>query len=289
MPWIRLERVLCGFGAALMAAGGVSLPQNVWAFSASVDRFEQVGNTTPGADEFNDGLVSPWSALFGTADEASGFLTLSSPGQVDPQPQGFSIERSDVISSYDQTRQFGFRNDSGDFTGTATFAAALPAIRESIGIAAHYAYLGSGGLLHDVVIAALTNLDPVTAALLGVAPGLVVSQQRMVSRFPSEEFIAAEDGALAPVVLPLSPGPVLVRISFNDSRNEFTTGVSLNGGLDFFSPLPPVTSNLAGFEGVWELHASRIVPEPGTSVLLALGLAVLARRGRIPPTERHDS
>ncbi len=50
-------------------------------FIDQVERFEVTGNL-PGSfvDEFDDGVVAPWSADAGTVSESGGLLNLSSPG-----------------------------------------------------------------------------------------------------------------------------------------------------------------------------------------------------------------
>ncbi len=246
-------------------------------FAYAVDHFEITGNA-PGSlsDDFNDGILAPWTLLVGTAVEAGGVVTLSNPGwhfllTFFPEPVLLDISEIRAPSSFDVT------DGLGSFTSTSRWDSAL--LPEPPG--GYFAMIFSSSISateKESLAAFFVNRSPANAGNAGASEtGLAVGQSRHVM----------EDGAVASLesaYFSIDPtrvtGDVFLRLAFDDTTNLVTTSFSTDGGSTFLTPFASVTSSMTGTGG-WALSAdpSRLlstVPAHSSKALLVLSLALFA-------------
>ena len=214
---------ICLFGGAV-ARG---------AYRYSLDRFEITGNLPiSGRDEFDNGIVSPWTVYDPTVTEAGGVVTLASPGTTEPlDAPGFS-GRSEMtyFGASGFSGPYLVQEGRGDFQATARWVRAVPAPGQMFGM-----NLTCDSVPEDEVSIWLAHVEPGAAAFLSVSPGLNV----LLMRSTSLEDIEAQAVKVEPDQI---TGDVLFELRFDDSDDTFTGVYSLDGGSTSQAPFTPVAS-----------------------------------------------
>lgn len=220
-----------------------------------------------GAADFSDPAidVSEFQQGTGTVTHNGTALSFISPGVVNVAPPPISSELS------------YFMTPVALVTGsTATLETLWEppslALGDSIYVNALNLDLATGDLAEAVRIE-ITNRTSLAAAEFGQAAGLNMA---ILYAAPGSGIEEVYDIALGS----MPTGDVLFRVAYNSSAGTLDALISLDGGItidhqrSFASVAGP-----GGFGAlVAQVGAGNVVPEPSTSVLILLGLAVLARR-----------
>jgi hypothetical protein len=284
MPWqdtVRFFALVTFFGVT------ISMPSLAThtTFEYRAERFEVSGNL-PGfiADEFDDGIVSPWTPRFGTIYEENGHMVLTDPGvhSIFPGAPNIILDRSDVDAPATYNVQDGF----GDFTAISEWLPVIPDLPGGL-----YGTMMMNPLSPTTVETISLHVLNISQAIVDESPhggvaGLQIAQSRLVFETGGNTGTVTyqENHLFDPVDL---TGNVVMRLSFNDSNNQMTQSFSLDGGSTFHSPFTPIPTTLdAGIAPArWQLigDPATLIPEPSTALLLSTGLLGLAahRRGRV--------
>jgi hypothetical protein len=277
--------------ATIIAAIGLFFSTPVVAetiFEYKVNSFEVTGNL-PGynIDNFDDGVLAPWTTLFGTTAEVGGYAVLSNPG-FPMSPPGYpniTMERSDIIAP----GGFNVVDGYGNFTATSMWFPIDPDPPGGFyGMNLDYQISATEREILGIDVAHLSNI--VANNLTGGPGGLQIIQVRWVYEYnPSTgEF---GEGTFEEIGWYLfdeedMTGDIGLRLFFDDSTNQVTMSFSLDGGETFLSPLSPMTSSISNeYSTMWMITGDPMeyIPEPSTFLMLAAGLALLAvlpRRGK---------
>jgi hypothetical protein len=202
-------------------------------FSGSCDRFEVDGNvfgpadgTPDQVDEFDDGVLGPnWATLVGTVTESGGFLTAHNPGFDVSFFPGVTIDASNAENTTDVV------NGGGDFTATSYWTTTLPDVNRGY----HFQLYGIGS---GVEAAGLTvnNSDGTIASTQGAFVGYSITQAVTfvlgASGVPQSDSVQIQASDLT--------GPLVLRMAFDDASDTLTCSFSLDGGVTFQSPFPPL-------------------------------------------------
>jgi hypothetical protein len=217
------------FGAWCAVAGPATAHHTI--FSSSVERFEIDGNafgpadgTLDQIDEFDDGVLAPnWGVLVGTAVEAGGVVTLKNPGLDVSLVPGVTLDVSNVENTTDVA------NGAGDFTATSYWVATPLGTNREI----HFQLYGLGSTIEAAGIT-IQNLDAATAGPNPVG----YSATQSVSFFgggggtPQMATVAINQADIT--------GPIVLRMAFDDATDMMTCSFSIDGGVTFQSPFPPM-------------------------------------------------
>jgi len=221
-------------------------------FSYSVDRFEVDGNVfgpKDGAldfvDEFDNGTIAPdWVPLLGTNVESGGVVTLENPG-TDYVIGGTSVDVSNIEN------EDAVVNGSGDFTATAYWLPSWALTDQEF----HFQLYELGPVIESVGL----SVGSASAAVPPVITGPSISQ--------ALTQISGTYNTLAYNTVSIDPndvtGQIVLRISFDDATNTVTNSFSLDGGVTFQSPFPPIPAFAAVSEYEFLLGAGVIeTPSP---------------------------
>lgn len=241
-------------------------------YNNQVDYFEVVGNQ-PGNlhDDFNDGVIAPWSVTEGTAYEANGYMTLTTPGYVSGPIEidgaSWMSERSDVVSG-DGFDVFG---GQGNFTATSRWATGAPGENSFYGITlSTWTISTSTDITFNLNV---YNLDSYYADAIGIPSGLGIwflmhnetTDDMTFQTFALESSVFTDD--------------VLLQLMFDDSADQFTAAFSTDGGATLFeNEFTPFSFDLEVDDVDWYLESEQWIPEPATLSLLALGGLLLRKR-----------
>jgi hypothetical protein len=222
-------------------------------FSSSVDRFEVDGNVFGPSDgvldfvdEFDDGTLAPeWSVLLGSATEAGGVATMHSPG-TDVNIGPVHVDTSNIEKEDD------VQDGAGNFTATSYWVPALPGTNQEF----HMQLYGVGSVIESAGLQ-VTNMSPEVAAAKS-PPGIAGYAIGQVLIHIGPDTVQSSAVALDPADV---TGAIVFRLSFDDATNALTASFSLDGGVTFQSPFPPMTI----FQGV---SASEILLGAATDISL---------------------
>jgi hypothetical protein len=256
-------------------------------YSFSVKRFQVSGNLSGNSDEFNDGVLYPWTIQGGVAVESGDVLTLSSPGQVETFLQNnleVTHERSSVEVSA-RTGDFAVAAvGHGNFTVESRWEPVLPALNLSYGMTFHYPPTE-----FDQVRIGIDNVDALSLSSLGapaeMQPGTYVSFLQISPQGTDPLNLSFEYQAVS-VTQEISEA-IVFQLIFNDDNDSFSAAFSLDGGSTFSEPFSPfsIHREIGDIDPLFvELEVIsrtvRPVPVPPTLILLGSGLAGLAIFGR---------
>lgn len=240
----------------LMVAAAVlwAPPATALEFEYRADRFEVSGQTTF-VDEFDDGVLAPWTSNLGTASESGGVLLLENPGGITNPLElvgGPSLEISNALAPAGANVADG----AGDFVATSSwldlpgppsgplggfytmqlFSSKLSTEPTCIALSAAAGEPVS--LETTAVTLAMRNLDPIEPPFTGPA-GLaaVFTLTRMclaglADPFDNRAYLRAQVDAVS-----VDPGDVtgdiVFELAFSDASNTVTPRFSLNSGSSF--------------------------------------------------------
>ena len=106
-------------------------------YSYRLDRFEISGNLPiSGRDEFDNGIISPWTIYDPTITEAGGVVTFASPGTLEPlAAPGFSGQTEmTYLGANGSSGPYLVREGQGDFDATSRWVRAVPATGQMFGM-----------------------------------------------------------------------------------------------------------------------------------------------------------
>jgi hypothetical protein len=257
----KLTIAVLSVGALLM--GSDKLEAAPYAFS--VDMFETTGNL-PGThvNDFNDGAIGPdWEIDDPTVVESGEHATFSNPGIT----QNMSLGNLNISAemSYISTNSYLAVDGQGNFSGTSIWSQTIPGLNQFfvMGIDVEEAD-------EDISIG-LANFNEPVANYFGITSGLSIF-------FIRAGDVGAGDFDVQSYSIDSSDitDSIRLRISFDDSTNQFTGGFSLDGSSpdqDLFSGVAP---NSLGDGFTWSLGAESwdvtTVPIPGAIWLFGTGL-----------------
>jgi hypothetical protein len=274
-----LTRIVA-LGLLLIMVGKVeALP-----YSFNVDSFQVTGNL-PGnvTDEFNNGVLDPWSIQEGTAVESGGVLTLSNPGAVENFTQAgldITTERS-AIEVSTAFGPFAVAEGAGDFTVQSTWLPTLPDLNTGFGMTFHYPSTGV-----DQVRIGLDYTDGQLSSLYGAPADTASGLYLSFLQISPEPGTGLHNLTFTSQAIPVSAaditGDIVFQLLYNDAANEFSAAYSLDGGNTFHQPFNPfaIQSLTGSIEPFVELEAesrtiTQAVPESPAPLLLTAGLLAL--------------
>jgi hypothetical protein len=238
-----------------------------------LDRFEVTG---PGAlypgwfDDFDNGLPDDWTNVgawgpFGTwqDDPETSFARLESPGFFSGPVFGVYWYRT-TIFSYNIWNSW-VKAGSGDFQGTATFAAALPQINQYTWLCLHFDRFIDGKPYQEQIQVSLTNYAPEVAAILGLPGGLHIEQRRMLLDGQTWAVVEHTNFATESIIPPSPLGSVILAIKYiDDFQNpRFYTEYSITEDPELVVPFSekPIPSNLDPSNiAFWSIDTGLVVP-----------------------------
>lgn len=260
----RLHPLVCALSALCLSVLAVRSEAAHSSFGFDVDSVDLVASSGSLSDDFDDGVISPWEITFGTASEAGGVASLTSPGTHSVVTDGgaFSVflDRSDIQLDVDWAAV-------GEFSVTSAWVSAVPGPGESFGQFIQRD-VGGGAVVDTVLVIAM--VAPSVAATLGLSPGLQLIQYQQQQTGGITDWLTIEGVLVDEVDV---TGDVLFRTVLDGSGN-YTHSVSLDGGSSFVTPFADAFPALGG-SGRLSLLAYEVVPEPGTFALVLVGLAGL--------------
>lgn len=264
-----LIRLLISYTLLFAFAWSVQAAAQTTSFAFEVDAFSVPERGI--FDGFDDGFIDPgWDSNIGTLTESGTTLTLASPGLGGFLPQG--VESESAVVSGMGTAVDGW----GNFTATSTWLSTVPA--PSQGISLSIGSLDPGtGFVHQLTFGFGHTL-PGVAAVLGGNPGLSVSLMEVVRSSAAGEILSLTRTTSAVSASDIS-GAILLSLVFDDAANTITPRFSLDGGATTATPFAARSWAFGG--AAFALSASSTVPEPGTAMMLGLGLAMLSAGRRV--------
>jgi hypothetical protein len=268
-----LQRVTTQWIAvALCVVWAATARANHTAFQFFAERFEFHAGAENIVDEFDDGVVAPWTVPFGTVVESDGALILRDPGTHNANivPLGeLLFDRSDA-----QRPDLLVESADASASAAVTWRQTVPKLNEFFGLA--FAF-GTGA---DFIGVGLVNPDIGNAQASGIPPGLQVVWLREAHLAGPNVFSVYELDSV-PFDASQVTGDVILRIDFDGVTQEFTGSASLDGGdttFHTFDATPAITGFNAGSFGlVADPMVAKTVPAiPGpAAIVLAVLLAAL--------------
>lgn len=255
----------------LLLSSGLIMPLSASAQAQSYD-FTAESFSVPQRgifDDFDDGVIGgAWSdGLVGNVTESGSRLRLSQPGERGFLPAPLSTEVSSLAG---QGVQLDF---GGSFTATSVWT--QPTLDPSEGINISIGSLSATtGNVHQLSFG-LSNTRADVAAVLGGGSGLGVSLLSAVRESQAGDLVSISRTSI-PVSASAITGNVHLSLAFDDANNTLQPLYSLDGGVTTLAAGAPIPWDFFG--GGFALSASSTVPEPGTALLMGLGLLGLARR-----------
>jgi len=245
-------------------------------YSSSCDRFEIDGNTfgpfdgtVDFADDFDDASLAPnWSVLLGTVQEAGTDMTAHNPGaQIQLGATPFEI------STIENAMDVG--NGEGNFTMTSHWEPTPPG-----NDAEFHMQLYSLSPIIEAAGLSMNNFSSQVATQQGngALAGYSVSQS-LTHGFGSG-FTTVQSNSV-PVDPLLITGRIVLRMAFDDATDTVTCSFSLDGGVTFVSPFPPMhifNGGVTDYEillGAAGLAANTPPPPPPTVDLMPLKLLLV--------------
>jgi hypothetical protein len=247
---------------------------NATSFAYSVDQIKIEGNL-PGyvVDNFDDGILAPWSIDTGTAVESGGVVMLTNPGKVDSSlfDNYLITDEKSEISIRDPRSNIA--DGAGDFVVTSTWLPFVPTQNQMYAMQADIEK--PLGVDFEIISLGIVNVGSLLADVLGSSTGLNIIFEH------STESADVTNFQLFPIAEGDITGTILFSLLFEDSADLFTGSFSLDGGMTYYTPFYPVSSHIREGEFAdWELYATsievQILPEPSTFLLFATGLAGLS-------------
>jgi len=232
---MRSSSCSLGLAAALLVLCAPAPRAQTRAFSSSCDRFEIDGNafgtadgTADFVDEFSGTLAPNWAVLLGTAVETGGALVVKDPG-VSVVLGAVPFEISTVENA---VHEIG--NGEGSFTMRSSWVPTLPATDTEL-----HMQLYSISPIIEAVGLTVTNLSPQTASLEGNGSIAGYSVSQSLTHGFGASFSTIQSNSV-PISAAAVTGPIVMRMSLDDATDMVTTSFSLDGGVTFQSPFPPM-------------------------------------------------
>jgi hypothetical protein len=229
----RAYRLAWLAGAAMALSWIVTGPSHAAPFSASLDRYEIDGNGFGSADgvfdfvdDFNNGTLAPeWTVLLGTASESGGVATISSPGV----PIQLGNQVLDISTLENALHDIG--NGEGNFTENSYWTA-LPTPDSTFDM-----QLYSISPIIEAAGLVVTHVSPGNVQPGGPPAGYSITAS--VTQGFGSGFTTLVSNTVS-ILASSVTGEIVLRMSLDDSTDMLTCSFSLDGGLTFSSPFPPM-------------------------------------------------
>jgi hypothetical protein len=242
-PKARFASIVVAASTLSLVAGLTNAAAEDAVFDFRVDRFEITGQTVsakspgPFVEEFDAGLGN-WIEQYGTAFTADGFLHLTNPGT--PVPNGFGVlpGRTLDLSLVGSSPQV--------FDGSGDFVARSYWVPDELapGDFNHMSLNTLGPAPQEIAGLAITNVTPEGAPTVYT---IVQHLVRLGAGAPELTSYTFDPAAIT--------GQIVFELRFTDDTNTLETAFSLDGGVTFEQPFPPLHIFQGTFYGYFLLGA----------------------------------
>ena len=216
-------------------------------------------------DEFSgNSLSSDWEVTEGSVVVANDFATLSNPGSIfSDSINGVSVIQED--SFFQST--FSMQDGGGSFETTAIWQEGAPGLGELFGLSIFDDPTPGDRRGVEITVG---NFDAKITDALGLPAG------------PGIFFGTTTDPVVGATSIPSeTTGPIMLRLSFDDSSNLFTGSYNLDGAWVDFSPVSLMPGGTGNFQLGLDGGYVQVVPIPAAFWLFGsglIGLIGIARR-----------
>lgn len=276
-------RCVTGLGSVLLAT--IAAQAQASPFSYQLDSARVAGNASGGAGCFEEfvGGLGGWTQVRGDAVASAGLVTFQNPGALEGVLQteyDLDLEREDIQGPSACFVSLG----GGDAIFTTVWVNHLPALPGGY-YQQQFVYALSPTLAESITVS-LERFNASVAGELGIAPGLHVSQSRLLldSTDPNDIVLAApiqsQTAAITESELANATGErTHLRLTYEDSSQTVYASYSLDGEATYQSPFTPLVSNFGASIGpglFWAGGGAITLLPTEVPSLSPIGSAVLA-------------
>ena len=206
-------------------------------------------------DEFSgNSLSSDWEITEGSVVVADGFATLTNPGTIfSDSINGVSYIQED---SFFQS-SFSMQDGAGSFETTALWQEGAPELGGLFGLSIFDDPTPGDRLGVEISVA---NLDAKITDALGLPAG------------PGIIFTTMTDALVGTSIPSGTTGPIMLRLSFDDSSNLVTGSYNLGSGWVDFSPVSFLPGGTGNFQLGVDGASVEVIPIPASIWLFSTGL-----------------
>lgn len=281
----RSQLGLCALATVLLTASAARADHTTFLYQ--LDSARVVGNASGGAgctETFDAGL-NGWVQAIGEAVASGGLVTFQNPGQHQDVLRTFydlTLDREDIEAPAACHLVAG----GGDATLTTEWVNHLP--NTPGGFHGHLLlYQTSNPVITEGIFVSLANFEGLVASEIGVAPGLIVVQNKMRLDItnPSDIVLASamelQTVAITEAQLAAAVGQrIYLRLFYDESAKTVEASYSLDGEATYQTPFTPVSTafSSAGVGRFWATGdplTPAMTATPSLGPIGAAGLAAL--------------